>query len=295
MKILITGGTGMLGHKLVQVLGERFETYTTIRGKFPDVAHYGIFRPERTYEAVDVTDYASVAKVLESVRPDVIVNAVGVIKQKPESKDIIRTLEINSIFPHRLARSAEEIGARLITYGTDCIFLGDRGNYREDDPADAPDLYGRSKHLGEISGKNLLTLRTSIIGRELNTSDSLVEWFLSRRQGTVRGFTNAIYSGFPTIVSAEIVARIIEHHPRLEGVYHLAAGPISKYDLLELIRARLDLDIRIEPAGDFRIDRSLDAGKFRRETNFQPPDWTELIDRMCSDPTPYDGWRSHSV
>lgn len=281
----------MLGHKLVQQYQDRHDTWATIRGRTSDYLGYGFLRPERTIEAVNVEDAKAVRDAITTVSPDVVINAVGIIKQLLSSQDVIRTLEINSIFPNRLAELGREFGFRLICISTDCVFNGEKGGYTEDSAPDAYDLYGKSKNLGEVVSENCLTLRTSIIGRELGTSHSLVDWFLSNRGGKVKGFVNAIYSGFPTIVFADIIASLIDEHPNLQGLYHVSSEPIGKFDLLELVNKYYDADIGIEPDTDFKIDRSLDSTRFRRETGFQPLAWDEMVRRMAADPTPYDKWK----
>lgn len=287
----MVGASGMLGHKLIQAWNERFEVWTTFKGNFTDYENYGIFDKKRTLELIDAEKFETVEKALFEICPQVVFNAVGIIKQLPTSKNVIKTLTINSIFPHRLAESAEKINARLINISTDCVFDGEKGNYTEKDISNATDVYGKSKNLGEVTGKNCLTLRTSIIGRELQTSHSLVEWFLSHRGKKVKGFVNAIYSGFPTIVLADIIADLIENHQNLSGLYHVSAEPINKFELLELINEAYQADIEIEPFADFKIDRSLDSTKFRKETGFNPLSWREMIKIMADDPTPYDKWR----
>lgn len=291
MKLLIFGGGGMLGHKLVQQYRDKFDTWTTIRGRISDYSGYDFLRSERTIEAVDVENAKAVRDAIEAAAPDVVINAVGIIKQLPSAHDVIRTLEINSIFPNRLAELGREFGFRLICISTDCVFSGEKGGYAEDSVPDAYDLYGKSKNLGEVVSENCLTLRTSIIGRELGTSHSLVDWFLSNRGGKVKGFVNAIYSGFPTIVFADIIATLIEEHPNLHGLYHVSSEPIGKFDLLGLVKKHYGADIEIEPETDFKIDRSLDSTRFRRETGFRPLDWEEMVRRMAADPTPYDKWK----
>lgn len=290
MKVLVVGGTGMLGHKVVQVLSPRFDIACTIRGSFASIERLGIFSRESTIENVNVEDIGSVEDAIRSSEPDVVVNCVGVIKQLPTSKDVVKTLTINSIFPHQLASLAERLDFRLITVSTDCVFAGTKGNYSEDDAPDALDLYGRSKQLGEVIDNRNLTIRTSIIGREIGTSHSLIEWFLSQT-GSVRGYVNAIFSGFPTVVLSEVIANIISDHPGLTGLYHVSSEPINKFDLLTLVKERLDLDIEIERFDDFSIDRSLDSTRFRAATGFEPLPWPEMVDRMFSDPTPYDDWQ----
>ena len=242
-------------------------------------------------ENVDVSDLDSSRAAIEKIKPDVVINAVGVVKQRPESEDVIKTLSINSLFPQRLAELSREYNFRLITVSTDCVFSGDKGNYSEDDLADARDLYGISKLLGEVKDDNCLTIRTSIIGRELASAHSLVEWFLSNRGNAVKGYLNAIYSGFPTIVLAEIISDIITNHAGLNGVYHVSSDPINKFDLLGLLNKYYQADVVIEPFEDFVIDRSLDSSAFRKATGFSPLGWEHMIEQMASDPTPYETWK----
>jgi dTDP-4-dehydrorhamnose reductase len=291
MKVLVIGGTGMLGHKLVQRWMNRFELWTTIKGRFEDYGKYGIFDRQKTFDSVDAENFQTVAKAVEEINPQVIFNAVGVIKQLPTSENVVKTLTINSLFPHRLAEITENCGAKLINISTDCVFNGQKGNYTEEDISNATDVYGKSKNLGEVTKGNCLTLRTSIIGRELQTAHGLVEWFLSNRGKKVKGFVNAIYSGFPTIVLADIIADLIENHHNLSGLYHLSADSINKYDLLKLINEAYRTEIEIEPFEDFRIDRSLNSAKFREATGFKPEGWRKMIKKMADDPTPYDEWR----
>ncbi len=291
MKVLVLGASGMLGHKLAQSWNGRFDVWGAIRGKFADYEKYGIFNKERTIENIDALNFETIAGAVRSVKPDVVVNAIGIIKQLPSAKNTVLTLSVNSILPHKLAELGESERFRLITISTDCVFNGEKGNYSDDDPSDAEDLYGKSKYLGEVSAKNCLTLRTSIIGRELETAHSLVEWFLSNRGKKVKGFKKAIYSGFPTIVLADILAGLIENFPALEGVYQVSSEAINKFDLLELFKKYYDADIDIEPDSDFTIDRSLNSDKFRSVTGFQPEAWEAMIEKMAQDPTPYDEWR----
>ena len=290
-RILVIGGKGMLGHKLVQQLSDRFEVYSTLRMSFDTVENYHLYQRERTVEGVNVNSDADLARAFDKSRPDVVINAVGIVKQVPTSSDVVTTLKVNSILPHRLYQMSAEYGFRLILISTDCVFAGDKGNYAEDDKADALDVYGSSKRLGEVNGGRCLTIRTSIIGRELSTNHSLIEWFLANRGGRVKGFTRAIYSGFPTIVFADIIADLLLKHPDLEGLYHISSEPVDKFRLLSLVNESYKAGIEIEPDDSFVIDRSLNSSKFRAATGFAPPDWESMIDRMRSDRTPYDRWR----
>ncbi len=284
----------MLGHKLVQVLGSRFEVWTTLRAEFAKYEHLKLFDKSKTFESVDVRNFENFEKILKKNKPDAVVNAAGIIKQKPTANDVAATLEVNSIFPQKLANCAERLNFRLITISTDCVFDGKRGNYSEDDTADAADLYGRSKNLGEVSGKNCLTLRTSIIGREIDTTHSLIEWFISNRGGQTEGFKRAIYTGFPTVILADIIGDIIETFPDLHGLYHLSSDSINKFDLLNLVNRAFRLGITIKANESFLIDRSLNSEKFRRETNFKTKKWAEMIKIMAEDAAPYEIWRKRS-
>lgn len=291
MKVLILGGNGMLGHKLVQVLGEQFCVYSTLRRKFSDYENIDLFEKNKVFERVDVYDFAEIERIIEKLEPDVVINAVGVIKQIPNAKDVINTLTVNSIFPQKLAAAAKKLNFKLIAISTDCVFDGKKGNYIEEDVSDAVDLYGKSKNLGEVFEENCLTLRTSIIGREIETSHSLIEWFISNKGGRVKGFKNAVYTGFPTVILSEIIADLIKNFPDLQGLYHLSSKPINKFDLLKLVNEAYDLGIEIEPDEEFVIDRSLDSTKLRKKINFQPKTWEEMIRIMAEDPTPYEDWR----
>jgi len=291
MKVLVVGGGGMLGHKLAQVFRDRFDLWVTFRSSFKTYEKFKIFDKDKSFEDIDIEDFDSVKWVLEKVKPDVIVNAVGIIKQVPSTKSVIKTLSVNSIFPHLLAEFSAERHSRLITLSTDCVFSGKKGKYTETDISDAEDLYGKSKNLGEVNEGDCLTIRTSIIGRELNTAHSLVEWFLSNEGKSVKGYTKAIFSGFPTIVLAEIMADLIENHSSLKGLYHLSSDPINKFDLLKLVRDAYHAHIKIEPFNDFEIDRSLDSTKFREATGFVPATWEKMINLMAADNAAYQSER----
>lgn len=291
MRILIIGGGGMLGHKLVQAWKNRFDVWTTLKSRISEYEKYGIFDADKTFDLVDVEKIKELETIISNIKPQVIFNAVGIIKQLPSSKNVIKTLTINSIFPHQLTQLSEKYDSRLINISTDCVFDGKKGNYTEDDLPNADDLYGKSKNLGEVTGRNCLTLRTSIIGRELNTNHSLVEWFLSNRGKKVKGFANAIYSGFPTIVLADIIANLIENFQTLNGLYHISSEPINKFELLKIIKNKYQADIEIERDCDFVIDRSLNSAKFRTETGFVPQSWGKMVEKMANDSTNYAGWK----
>lgn len=280
MRLLILGADGMLGHQLALSLAPRHAIVGTVRGPRADYAGCAAMLPAQLHDRIDAADFASVLGVLDSVRPDAVVNAIGIVKQRSESKHAIPSIEINALLPHRLAIACRERGARLLHLSTDCVFSGRKGHYAEDDPADAEDLYGRSKLLGEVGDPGSLTLRTSIIGLELARRKSLIEWFLAQR-GTIRGYRQAIYTGFTTLEMARIVEHALLAQPERSGVYQASSEPIDKYTLLVKLRDRLGRDLAIEPDDEFRCDRSLTSDRFRRDFDYSPPTWDEMIDELA--------------
>lgn len=293
--MLIFGATGMFGHKLFQELADQFHVYGTVRSRESKRLLESLRVPAHVTDQVHAKDPASVVRVMDDTQPDAVINCIGVVKQRREAKDPLTSIAINALFPHRLAALCRSRGVRLIHLSTDCVFSGCKGDYRECDVADATDLYGRGKLLGETAGEGCLTIRTSIIGRELVASHGLIEWFLSQRGKTIRGFKRAIYSGFPTRTLSQIIGWILREHPNLHGIWHVASGPISKYDLLKLVKRAMKLDITIEPDESFTCDRSLNAQKFCDATGFAPPSWPDVIDAMCNDPTPYEELRKRAA
>lgn len=284
IKLLILGATGMFGHTLLRNLATRSEltVHATSRTSSGLDRWFAADLLDRIHPFVDADNFDSVLRVLGDVRPDVVINCIGVIKQLSTAKDPLVTIPINSLFPHRLALACKAAGSRLIHISTDCVFSGTKGMYTENDPSDADDLYGRSKYLGEVDYPHCVTLRTSIIGHELSTSYSLIDWFLSR-EGKVKGFTRAIYTGFPTVEMARIIAEYVIPNESLNGLYQVSSDPISKYDLLKLVAGQYGKRIEIEPFDDFHCDRSLDSTRFRQATGYTPPRWPELVKSMWDD------------
>lgn len=290
-RVLILGGSGMLGHKLWQNFRGRFDAHVTFRQPAGAYARLGLFDPARSHGRVSAEEFDSVTGAFAAVRPDVVVNCIGIVKQDAAAKDPHASISVNALFPHRLARLCRAAGARLIHLSTDCVFSGRRGDYSERDAPDAEDLYGRTKLLGEVDYENCLTLRTSMIGRELFGAHGLVEWFLAQRGGRVRGFRRAVFSGFTTGALADIIAWIIVERRELRGVWNVAAAPINKFDLLTLVKQVYGLEVEIEPDEAFVCDRSLDGARLRAETGFAAPPWPEMIERMRDDATPYEELR----
>ena len=290
MRVLILGGGGMLGHKLAQGLSPTLDTWATIRGSAAAYARYQILPEDRLITGVDVLNIDSIVETMARVKPDAVINCVGIIKQLPTAHDPVLSLSINSLLPHRLQRLCVAAGARLIHISTDCVFSGAKGMYTEDDPSDALDLYGRTKFLGETAGPGALTIRTSIIGREIATRSGLVEWFLAQRGKRIEGYRHAIFSGVTTQELTRIIRRVLTGYPDLHGTLQVSADPISKYDLLLLLKNAYNLDVEIVASDRVRIDRSLNSERFRQATGFVPPAWPAMAQEMAADPTPYDEW-----
>lgn len=280
MRILILGGDGMLGHRLLHHFGARHEVRATLRGPLERYAGFGLFHAGNADGDIDVQDFGTVRKAFAAFRPDAVINATGVVKQRAEAAQALPSIEINALFPHRMAALCAKAGVRFVHMSTDCVFSGKRGGYREDDLPDANDLYGRSKLLGEVAAAPAITLRTSIIGRELSRKTGLLEWFLAQ-QGTIRGYRRAIFSGFTTIEVARIIDMLLTRFPQAHGLYHVSSAAISKYELLTLVRDRLGLATRIDPDDDFHCDRSLDSTRFRTDFGYEPPSWPAMIDELA--------------
>jgi len=282
VKILILGGDGMLGHELFFQLGLRHETRVTLRQSLAAYSHHGSFERANTFDGIDVRAPGAVEKVLDEYRPHAVVNAVGIVKQRPESEEAIISIEVNALLPHRLALACRKLGAQLVHLSTDCVFSGKRGAYLETDLPDPVDTYGRSKLLGELNTDGAITLRTSMIGRGLSRQSGLVDWFLAQR-APVQGYRNAVFSGLTTRELGRVIGMVIEKHPKASGLYHVSAQPISKLDLLTKLRSRLGSGPDIVPAEEPRIDRSLDSTRFRNAFGYTPPSWDQMLDELARD------------
>lgn len=288
MKILILGATGMLGHKTMQILSTRHDVIGTVRRDARQYQDHPVLGSLDLIDGVDVNEYSTVEKAVGMVKPSVVINCIGIVKQLKEAHDPVPSIRINALFPHLLAQLCVKRDIRMVHMSTDCVFTGKKGMYAEDDFADADDLYGRTKYLGEVDYPGCLTIRTSIVGRELDSNHGLFEWFFGQRGKKVSGYTKAIFSGLTTNALSDVIGSVIEHHPDLHGVWQVASSPISKYDLLAQVRDRFGLDIEIEPDESVVIDRSLDPSRFIERTGITIPIWPAMIEQFYLDPTPYD-------
>ncbi|MCS5712441.1 sugar nucleotide-binding protein [Candidatus Berkiella aquae] len=279
MKILIFGATGMLGSTLFRTLSKNtdFDVYATARST--SATKYFSELQTKLITDINAENNESLINAFIQTKPDVVINCIGLIKQLPQANEPLKAIAINAYLPHQLSQLCKLMRCRFIHISTDCVFSGKKGLYLENDTPDATDVYGRSKLLGEVYDSHAITLRTSIIGHELTTNKSLVNWFLAQKD-KVLGYEKAIFSGLPTIELAEVIRKVIQEHPDLTGLYHIAGNPINKHDLLQLIAATYHKTIDIIRDSKVAIDRSLNADLFNGITGYVAPSWPELIKRM---------------
>ena len=271
----------MLGSAILRSLqtNKSVNAWGTLRNK-EDLIYFPVQTHETLIYGVDVLNEQSLVNVFERVQPDVVINCVGLIKQLACANDPLVVLPINAMFPHNLAKLCGLFESRLIHISTDCVFSGRKGLYSESDPSDAEDLYGKSKYIGELSQlPYAITLRTSIIGHELHTNYALIDWFLSQND-QVKGYVHAIFSGLPTVELTRVIMEFVIPRPDLYGLYHVAAKPINKYDLLKLVAEIYGKKINIVPDEQLYIDRSLNAKRFEDATGYVAPSWPSLIEAL---------------
>lgn len=282
--MVIIGGTGMCGHRMFLVLRESFEnTFCTVRcniSEFP-YCNYEFLRSNNVIKNVDVTNSDSILRLLYRLHPSVVINCAGIIPQHNQTSDKSEYIKVNSLVPHTLARWCSGNGSLLIHVSTDCVFDGRSGYYKETDQHSPVDVYGMSKSLGEPNDESTITLRTSFIGREIHHKMSLLEWALKQSGKSINGYCDHIYSGLTTTEFASVVSNIISNHISLRGLYHLASIPISKHDLLCIIKRAFNLNVEVLPYTSKHCDRSMCADKFKLATGYSAPDWNSMIDQIA--------------
>lgn len=283
MKLLVLGGAGMLGHQIFLQLRSEFglkNVACTLRKTKDHYARFGIFNDGPVFDNVDVLNFSELEKLLKTFQPQYIINCIGLTLRKPELSDMQKCIEINSMLPHKIAIWGQSHNCRVIHFSTDCVFDGKKGNYKETDIPTADDLYGESKFLGETAYANALTMRLSIVGRELEGKTELVEWFLSQKEKTIKGFSRAMYSGLTTNVVSKEVIRLIKNYPHLHGTFQLASEPISKFELLKILNDLYNCKSEILENADYLSDKTLNCDRYSKATGFIKPSWKTMLSEM---------------
>ena len=286
-KVLVLGSTGMLGHIVVNYLSQ-FEQYDVI-----DISYRNKLR-ENTI-ILDVTNKDLLEKTILNLKPNFIVNCIGVLIGGANS-NIANAIYVNAYLPHLLKNIAEHIDAKLVHISTDCVFSGEKGGYIETDERDGKDTYAKTKMLGEIVDDTNVTLRTSIIGPELKTAgEGLFHWFMMQN-GTINGFTKAVWSGVTTLELAKAVKWVIERDIR--GLYHVTNNtPINKFELLTLFKKYTKKEIVIEAVDGKEVDKSfIDT---RKEMDYKVPEYEvmikEMVDLICNDNELYKQYKLEHI
>lgn len=289
MSVLVLGATGLIGNRLVRTLSEDFDVFGTTRQlKFPNPKFYQLLKKENWLIISDLKKMFEIEAKIKKLKPNVIVNCLGITKQKAGAFDIQESMTVNALFPHQLSTICRELDIRLIHFSTDCVFSGQKGNYTEDDIPDPIDTYGRTKVLGELLNDHDLTIRTSFVGREISSFKNLFEWVIQNKNKKVQAYPNAIYSGLTTLTLSQIIKTIIIKHPTLSGLWHISSEPVSKYELLSNLNNELALKMDIQKDESFICDRSLNSDSFRKETLIKIPNWAEMIKEFIDDQSWYD-------
>lgn len=284
MNILILGATGEIGHTLCKTLIKNHNVSALMRmNSILESINFfeSVLEESHCHFIEDFKNFDSVKNKIIKIKPEIIVNCLGVVKHRKECEEgNAETAYINSDLPHLLAKTCIENNIRFIHLSTDCVFSGEKGNYKESDYPDPTDYYGKSKMLGEVNIPHALTLRTSFIGPALFHKTGLFEWVKEQKNKTINGYTNAIYSGLTTVTFSKILDKIIQDHPHLNGLLNISSEPISKFDLIQLLNKKFQLNMNINPDNTFSCDRSLNSTEFRKKTGITIPSWDKMVDEL---------------
>ena len=287
-RVLVLGAGGMLGHMAVRVLSENCEVFGTTRAEKQDSRALSKFLPtDKWISGVDVRHANVMEALLTDVQPNFVLNCVGLVKQKMSATSFIESIEINALLPHRLSKACEKNNSKLIQVSTDCVFTCDEGVKKLEQEPNATDLYGRTKFLGEVPYGAALTLRTSIVGRQLSGEESLFEWILSQNGGVINGYSKALYTGLTTMALARVIAKIIAQCSDLAGIWQVASPEISKYELVRKLIKELELNIELREDTSFQCDRRLDGTTFEKATGIVVPSWDTMLKEFALDQAAY--------
>ncbi|TRZ83598.1 MAG: SDR family oxidoreductase [Actinobacteria bacterium] len=289
MRVCILGAGGMLGHMLVRTLSDSHDVYGTSKQQWtPDAGLAKFLVREKWLGGVDAKDITTVTQIFKNQDFDVVINCIGVVKQRASRISDDEMTQINAQFPHELVKVSNSCGARMIHISTDCVFSGNRGDYVETDFPDPVDVYGSSKLSGEIVDDRNLTIRTSHVGRELSNFTSLFEWILSNRNKQVTGFSKAIYSGLTTFSLSELISQLLTIGSEITGLVHVASTPITKFKLITELNDRLGLGIKVNADESVVVDRSLRSSQKLHNLGIKSPSWDQMLDLFCKDQASYD-------
>ena len=285
MRILILGGNGMIGHKMYQLISKKYQdTWVTLRNNLSSYSYSEIYNYDKVIDNIDLSNFKLLLNQLNFTNPDVIINACGITIRRGIDIHKSKSIILNSSLPHLLNEWVVTNNKRLIHFSTDCVFSGNKGDYLDNDIKDAIDLYGLTKSMGEvIDSKFTITLRGSMIGRELENYTELFEWFLHQKNNVIKGYTNVIYSGITTVRMAEIVTKLINEYPNLYGIYNISSIPISKYDLLKLCNEYFDINATLEMDESYKSNKNLLSDKLYKEIGIEKPNWIDLIRQLKAD------------
>ncbi|RRJ88486.1 dTDP-4-dehydrorhamnose reductase family protein [Flavobacterium macacae] len=267
-KILVIGIKGMAGHVIYNYLHKN-ENY--------DV--FGIARnigENKKKFSLDVSDTVKLKKIITDNQFDFVINCIGILNKDAEDHPS-KAIWFNSYFPHFLEEITKESETKVIHISTDCVFNGKKGQYREDDFKDGDGFYAQSKALGEIRNNKDITIRTSIIGPELNKNGiGLFDWFMNQ-SGEVNGYTSAFWSGVTTFELAKAIEYVIENP--LSGLVHLTNGTaINKYDLITIFKEIWNKDnIKIKPYTGKVVDKSLVKSEV---LNYKVPSYKKMLEEQ---------------
>ena len=288
VRVLVLGSGGMVGHKLIQVLARDMHVWGTSSRESDYISRFTGVAQDRILDHFDALSDRDLIASLNRSNPDVVINAIGLVKQHDQIVNEQLAFRTNVELPRRIAKLTASRGARFVHLSTDCVFTGRKGAYIESDDTDAIDVYGVTKAQGELDLGEALVIRTSYIGRELRHFYGLMEWLHRQPPGDVPGYANAIWSGLPTVVFAQIMFQILSNAPELSGTYHIATKPLSKYELLQGITEAVHGPWHVIPVEEPHADLSLDAAKFVRDTGIDIPTWPQMFAILAQDSTLYD-------
>lgn len=294
MRIAVLGAGGMLGHKVYEVLRAEYPDTFAVFRKCP--AHYSrlpLFDHQHMRGAFDARQFSKFDGYLRSLQPDLVINCIGLTTRKLGEQRESDILVVNSVLPHKLKEWCEANGASLIHFSTDCVFSGKSGPYSQSDLRDAKDLYGQSKALGEVEGVKCLTIRSSIIGLEIEGKTELLEWFLSQKGREVRGFSRVMYSGVTTLTMAQTVLKLLQANTPLSGIQQLASQPISKFDLLSLANEIFGNRCSIRSVETPESNKVLIPSDYFNKNDVHTPSWRQQLQAVADEVVKYERWSEY--